>query len=368
MFFGREYSAEELRQHCGNSRQIASIIPYELSDGWEKGVRCLQFDTGSGLNFTVVPDRCMDIAFAQYKGRNLAWQSPTTVTAPQYYEPNDWGWIRGFFGGLMTTCGLLNVGVPDEYLKEKVGAHGRISHTPAANVSFDSYWVGDELYLLAKGEMREQRIPHYNIFMRRRIQAIAGEKCLRIHDTVINEGHARVPHQILYHINVGFPVLSSASYMLVPSRMITPRDEEANDEREHYRMCDEPTRNWQEKVYYHDLVPCTDDRGWAAVVNPELDNGLGLYVKYELDRLPVLVQWKMMGQGTYVMGMEPANTYGIGMSRQNSLGFLRSLEPGQEVDYRLEIGVLDGPDEIGAFEREVTVVAPNTPDWGSILV
>lgn len=366
MFYGREYSAEQLREFYGSPGQIARIASTELRDGKEKGVHCLDFRTGSGLNFTVVPDRCMDIAFVDFRGINLSWMSPASIVAPQYYEPNDWGWLRGFFGGMLTTCGLVNVGIPDEYMGEPMGGHGRIAYTPATNVSYDAQWIGEQYYLLARGEMRETRPMGYNLLLRRRIKAIAGETCFHLHDTVINEGPLRVPHQILYHINVGFPILSSASYLLTPSRVVTPRDQEAEDAREHYKECAAPTKNYMEKVYYHSLLPCTDGRNWAAIINPELN--LGVYVKYEGEDLPILGQWKMMRSGTYVMGIEPSNSYGIGMGKQNSLGLLKSIEAGQEIDYRLEIGVLANEYEIEAFEREVSVIMPGQPQFASILV
>ncbi|PJF45808.1 MAG: DUF4432 domain-containing protein, partial [Candidatus Thermofonsia Clade 3 bacterium] len=162
MFFGREYSREQLLQHCGSTRQLARILSCELNDGRERGVRALVFQTASGFSFTVVPDRGMDIAYADYLGRSLCWVSPTGIVAPAFYEPEGWGWIRGFFGGLLTTCGLLNVGAPDVVNNEAQGAHGRISYLPATNVSYDTVWAGDDLFLLARGEMREVRQNIYN--------------------------------------------------------------------------------------------------------------------------------------------------------------------------------------------------------------
>jgi hypothetical protein len=76
----------------------------------------------------------------------------------------------------------------------------------------------------------------------------------------------------------------------------------------------------------------------------------------------------MMGEGTYVVGLEPSNTYGINMERQQALGMLQYLEPEQHVELHLEIGVIAGADEIAGFEREISVVAPNPPDFASILV
>lgn len=368
MFYGREYSAEDLRRHCGSSQQLARISRYVIEEGKEQGVRCLDFHTAGGLSFTVVASRGMDIAHAEYKGRNLSWLSPTGLVAPEYYDPQAWNWMRSFFGGLLTTCGLVNVGMPDVYKNEMIGAHGPISNTPATNVSHDLHWAGSDVYLLARGEMRETRPPHYNVTLRRRIQVRSGDKFLRVHDTVTNEGFERLPHQILYHVNAGFPIVTRTSYLISASRNITPRDEAANEAKEHYKLCSDPTPGYSEKVYFHDIVPCTDGRAWAAIVNPELDGGLGLYVKYRTQDLPHLVQWKMMGEGMYVVGLEPSNSYGIGMSRQQALGMLQYLEPGESRDYHIEIGVLEGAEEIAAFEREVSVVHPDQPMFASILV
>jgi hypothetical protein len=368
MDFGRSYDPLDLRRHCGSMQQLARITASELHDGREKGVRCLDFNTGSGFNFTVVPGRGMDIAFADYRGRNLTWISPTSIVAPEYYEPAGWGWIRGFFGGLLTTCGLINVGVPDTYRNEPVGAHGRISYTPATNVSHDVFWVGDELHMVARGEVREVRPPHTNMVLRRSIHARAGERSVQIHDRVTNEAFERAPHQILYHVNAGFPVVNATSHMVSATRMVTPRDDAAGDAKELFRLCQGPTPGYSEKVYYHDIVPGADGRCAAAIINPDIDQGLGLYVKYDPRTLPTMVQWKMMGEGMYVVGLEPANTYGIGADRLKSLGLLKTLAPGEEVEYRVEIGVLAGQGEITAFEQEAMTLAPREPQYASILI
>ncbi|MGI8905262.1 MAG: aldose 1-epimerase family protein [Candidatus Sumerlaeaceae bacterium] len=368
MNFGRDYDRTELRRHCGSTGQIARITSSELNDGREQGVRCLDFRTGSGFNFTVLPGRGMDIAFAEFRGRNLAWMSPTSIVAPEYYEPQGWNWIRGFFGGLLTTCGLVNVGVPDTHRNEPIGAHGRVSNTPASNVSYDTFWVENELHLVARGEMREVRPPHTNLLLRRTVHAIAGERRLEIRDRVINDGPEKTPHQILYHINAGFPVVSAISHFVAGTRNVTPRDDAAADAKELFRLCQGPTLGYTEKVYYHQLVCGTDGRCSAAVINPELDGGLGLYVKYDPRTLPTLVQWKMMGEGMYVLGLEPANTYGIGSERLRALGLLKTLEPEEQVEYTVEIGVLSGSEEIEAFEKAALRDAPTEPEYASILV
>ena len=42
-------------------------------------------------------------------------------------------------------------------------------------------------------------------------------------DTVKNEGFRRVPHTILYHCNMGYPLLQSDSKFSIPHSAVRPR-------------------------------------------------------------------------------------------------------------------------------------------------
>ena len=53
---------------------VRSVV---LGDRAERGVRALEFRTGSGLNFDVLVDRAMDIGSAEYRGVSFGWQSAT---------------------------------------------------------------------------------------------------------------------------------------------------------------------------------------------------------------------------------------------------------------------------------------------------
>ncbi len=89
----------------------------------------------------------------------------------------------------------------------------------------------------------------------------------------------------------------------------------------------------------------------VALVNREFDRsqGLGVYVRWHLNELSQFVQWKMMGQGTYVCGLEPATNLVEGRAKERAEGRLSFLEPGESRHYRLEIGVLESCAEIDAF-------------------
>jgi hypothetical protein len=156
--YGKEYSMLELRRRTGSMSQLAGIRSVTFNDGNQAGVRALEFRTGSGLNFTVLPDRGMDIADAEWAGAPLVWHSSTGVPHPAFYENQGLGWMRGFYGGLMVTCGFMNVAVASEDQGEYFGIHGRASHLPAQNVAYDAEWQGDDYVLWARGKVRETRI------------------------------------------------------------------------------------------------------------------------------------------------------------------------------------------------------------------
>lgn len=357
--FGRSYSRQELLQRIGNLSQIGGVEPFELVEGNTRGVRALRFRTGSGFSFTVLPDRGMDISAAEFNGQSLCWHSPTGPVAPAFYEPEGAGWLWGFFGGLLTTCGLTNTGPAGEDGGERYGLHGRASYLPAAEVAWSATWDGDECLLECRGTIREARLFGHNLTLTRRISAWLGESSLHIEDSVRNDGWTTSPLMILYHINAGFPLLDEGSRLIAPSRVVTPRDAEAESGLSVYDTFSAPLPDYKEQVFIHELAAADDGRTGAAVVSEtQGEHGLGLYVRFRQDQLPALFEWRQVGQGAYVVGVEPSNSANIlGRAQARQEGSLPTLEPGEERRFQLEIGVLDGAAAISGFEREMTMLS-----------
>ena len=70
--YGRQLSRRDISERSGALTQFAGVRLMTLGDGVERGIRLLEFRTGSGLRFTVLVDRAMDIADFDYKGRPSA--------------------------------------------------------------------------------------------------------------------------------------------------------------------------------------------------------------------------------------------------------------------------------------------------------
>ncbi len=345
--FGRSWSRAELLERVGDVSQLGGARMVRFAEGPEDGVLAAELRTGSGLNFAVLPGRGMDIGFAEYRGMPLCWRSSTGEVAAAHYEPAGDGWLRGFSGGLMATCGLTTAGWPSTDEGQELPLHGRASYLPARNVYVDGEWQGDNYVMWAQGRTRETVVFGEDVRLTRRVWARLGENRLFVDDIVENLSHKTVPLMLAYHVNVGFPLLDDGSELISSAQEIEP----ITDDREaaltdsaHYGP---PRENWQAIVLIHRLLPSQD--GWAtsALVNRRL--GLGLYIKQRPEQLPWLWQWKQLDRGAYVAGVEPANCFGRGRADDRKRGTLQFLEPGEQRAISLEIGVLDSPAAIGAL-------------------
>ncbi len=353
--FGREYTRDELLKRIGDISQLGGIKPIELVNGNERGVRAAEFKTGSGFNFTVLIDRGLDISAADYCGQSLCWRSSTGDTAPAFYEPEGLGWLRSFYGGLLITCGLTYMGAPNVDQGKALGLHGRVSNIPAKNVYMDGKWDGDEYMMWIQGKVQETAVFQENLVLHRKIWARLGEKRLFIDDIVENLGYNTTENMMLYHLNGGFPAVDEGTQIVAPFLKTEPRDDEAKIGQEKFFKFQSPTPGFKEKVYYHDVAADKDGYVYSALINKGFNNGqgFGFYVKYLKEQLPVLVEWKMNGEGTYVVGMEPGTNSANGRSIEREKGTLIFLKPGESRLYNLEIGILSDQEEITAFEEKV---------------
>ena len=352
--YGKTYGRAELLPAVGDISQLGGVRLSRLSGGLQDGVFAADFRTGSGFNFTVLPDRALDIAYAEFNGQPLCWRSSTGDVAPSYYEPEGAGWLRGFCGGLMVTCGLRNVGGPRTIDGQPVGVHGRLSYLPARNVWADAAWEGDQYIMWVQGKVQETAVFGENLLLTRKITTRLGEPRLWVEDLVENRGHTRSVHMFLYHCNIGFPVLDEGTELICASTK-TERvkgEPEVPDKGGHFRF-EKPTAGYAERVYMHDLSVDDDGLVQVALVNRSFRDGqgIGVYLRYQKEELPIFNQWKMMGQGLYVVGMEPANCRVD--NRDEELGTLVYLEPGEQRRYHLEIGVLPSTEAIAEFEKRI---------------
>lgn len=347
-----ELTEDALRRRIGNMDQVAGIRIVQLDDGDERPARAALFHTGSGLEFCVLLDRGMDIPSARYQGKAMGWRSTVGDVAPAYYEAAGIRWLRSYFGGLLTTCGLGNVGAPQpDSVMNGQGLHGRINHMPAKNIKVVQEWRGGEYVLSVSGVMRETVLFGENLTLTRTVSTKMGEKRFWIRDVVANEGFRDASLMLLYHCNIGWPALDAGSRILAPSRFVAPRDEEARNGAAQWNQIDPPTHGYVEKVYYHDMAAARDGSVTAAIVNNRFNGnaGFGVYVRYNKRQLPRFVEWKMMGEQDYVVGLEPCNCGVEGRQADESRGLLHWLAPGETRTFDLEFGAITAKEEVNSL-------------------
>ena len=351
--YGRNYSRAELLERVGDISQLGGARRISLADGPEAGVEAVEFRTGSGLNFTVLPGRGMDISLAEYCGYPLAWRSATGETAAAYYDPEGLGWLRGFYGGLVVTCGLTYSGLPGVDEGEELGLHGRASNLAARNVWVDGAWEGDEYVMWAQGKLRETTVYGADVRLTRRIWARLGEKAFHLEDEVENLDHEHTPHMLVYHINPGFPVVDEGARLISPTEEVRPLDETARAEVDQFGHFHGPKAGFVQQVFFHRMQGDGEGKVHVALVNEAIP--LGFYMIYRQEQLPYFTQWKQLGQGTYVVGIEPGNSTQEGRAIVRERGELEYLEPGEVRRYELTLGVLTSQEEIDGFEERAGV-------------
>src|SRR5665647_3876852 len=161
--YGREMTRSEVMKRVGDISQITGAKQYILQSGKAKGVAAIEVKTGSGFSFTVLPDRGLDVAWADYRGIAVGFISKTGVVSPAFYDNRESEFLRSFYGGLVTTCGLTYMGAACFDQGENLGLHGRINNTPAEDISVYNEWENDEFIIKIRGKMRESRVFGENI-------------------------------------------------------------------------------------------------------------------------------------------------------------------------------------------------------------
>lgn len=94
---------------------------------------------------------------------------------------------------------------------------------------------------------------------------------LIISDTVKNRGDTSTPLMLLYHMNVGYPLLCEQAVVSIPSSRVTPRDARAAEGLDRWDKVESPTPGFKEQCYFHQF----EQQGKASVYNPEKKGGIG---------------------------------------------------------------------------------------------
>ena len=353
---GRNYSKKEALRYAGNINQIAGVKSCVYNEGKATGVKAFEVSCGSGLEFTVLEGKCLDIFSMRYKGTNLNYITKPGLVSQELFIPEEKESYRNINAGMLYTCGMSNVGTECNDNGENCTFHGRLRSTAAENVSHKAYWQEDEYFMEISGEMREAVVFGENLLLKRKIIANSSSNSIKLYDVIENQGFETRPLMLLYHINVGFPLLSSECEMYIPSKKIIPRDEEAKKGIGEYKNITKPIDGFLEQVFYHEFCN-EDDMVCAMVANRTLN--LGFYIKFNPKYLPYLIEWKSMRSGDYALGLEPSNCHVEGRNKEKEFGTLQKIKPFEKKVIELELGVVEGEKSI---QQIIDIIATKTSE------
>ncbi len=315
-----------MNPYIGHESQLFGVEEVRLVGGKGDGMRLLNIRNGKGLELTVSSDRCADISRISLGGVNFGYFSPCGYVAPQYYDSVGAGFLKSFTAGFMTTCGLSAVGSPCHDDGEDTPLHGTIANTPAELVN---YWTDDKhIHVMAR--IRDAQIFGRRLILDREYLISLEANELTMTDTVTNIGSREVPLQMLYHCNIGYPLLSEDTILSIPATEVTGRNDHATEDIENCLKMEKPQADYEERCYYHKMQGETE----VKVFNPRLAKGL--IMCYNADVLKYFTEWKMMGVCDYVLGIEPGNTLPDGRDSMRARGLLETLAPGEKKTHSIK--------------------------------
>lgn len=315
------------RSTVGNLDQLASAVPSVVADGPAAGCRAIDLRVWDGIDLRLLPDRGLDAGAAWYGGVPLAWISPVGEVGP-ILNPRGQDWSRGFNGGLMTTCGLRNVGVPSE-------GHGQHGELHEQRATIDAIERSDGGVLSVRGRVSEVDSLRFHLELQRTWRTRVGEGRVELVDVLRNRGNEPEAVPTLYHVNIGAPVWAEGAELVLDPIATHPRDADAAPFADSWGRAPGIVEGAVERVFEHEVAPGPDGWAEARVRNERL--GIEVAVRWDAATMPRFWQWVHPAPGLGVLGLEPANCSVLGRAHDRAEGRLPELAPGEERVTRLEI-------------------------------
>ncbi|UCD27468.1 MAG: DUF4432 family protein [Planctomycetota bacterium] len=339
-----------------NPSQLGGIETSVLDNGPGRGVRIAWINTGGGLRYKVVIDRGLDIADAELMGESLTWHSLTGITSPSLAYSRGIDWLRGFYGGLLVSCGPLHTGAPFEENGVEYGLHGTHSHTRAIVETIEN---PDPK--AGKGEMRisglvrTAMVFNPNVELRRTISSMLGENSICVHDKFTNRGNKPIEHAWLLHINFGYPLLEPGASTYCYKGKLTYRGDSVDwfGKRKDFRAAPKPLESHRGRGEVFTYIdPPTDSKGMVTCGLVNKKRGFAVRIEFTKKDYARLGNWQHWGpDGSYTGALEPMTGGVEGRPVDRERGWVKYLKPGQSVDHRCTITATNDKGDIDRLLR-----------------
>lgn len=339
----------------GGTAQGYTVSKRRLAGGLRDGIDLVEIDNGR-LRVAVVPTRGMGLWKAWHGDWEIGWHSPVKGPVnPSFvslWEPGGIGWLAGF-DELLGRCGLESNGAPefDDQGRVKYPLHGKIANQPADKVELSI--DGDSGEIKLTGEVDERRMFFNHLRLRSTLVTRAGESGFRIIDEVTNPSASPAELELLYHINLGEPLLGGGAMIIAPVKTLVPRNARAAEGISTWNSYGPPQQGFVEQVYLMELL--ADDRGETRVLLKSPHGERGLALTFNLQQLPRFTLWKCTQASAdgYVTGLEPCLNFPNPRSYEKAQGRVVTLAPCERRTFEIGFEIHATADSVAAAETAI---------------
>ena len=337
----------------------SSIEKWTIRGGPGDGVDVVEIDNGR-LRVSVLPTRGMGLWKANCGDLDLGWRSPVRRPVhPALVRPGEsggLGWLAGFHE-LLARCGLASHGPPgiDPADGRPLTLHGRIANLPAHRVTAG---IDDGTRIWVRGEVDETALFGPCLRLDSTVSTLPGSNRLTLHETVTNLSGTTSEFELLYHTNIGRPLLEPGARLAAPARRVVPSTAHAADGIADWNVFGKPRSDYLEQCYFLDLA--ADPDGRTLVVLHDAHARRGVSLEFALAPLPCFTLWKntVHDADGYVAGIEPSTDLPNSREFERSRGRLMTLEPNASWSARIDLTLLVDEREVAEQVERVTELTP----------
>ncbi len=268
-----------------NLSEVASLRRYTLTDGRACGLDVIDCDNGK-IRFLLNVSCALDIMQLYHEGENISFLSKNA------FNNGNFPFDNRFEGGMLYTCGLDSFGG-----REGFETHGSLHKTAAEIVRAECNEDG----ITVEAIIRSTALFGKNLVLYRKIFTKVGSDTLSLEDRLVNEGYTEEKYAVLYHVNLGYPMLDAGAKIAADVKSCVPRTEWARENLATAFVIEEPEPAREETCYFLTL-----GKPEISLINEA--RGKSFTLTYSADTLPRFVEWKSMACGDYALGLEPATS------------------------------------------------------------
>ena len=293
-----------------NFNQVASVRRYKFFEGKEEGIEVIDCNNGK-ISFLLNVTKALDIMQLYHEGMNVSFISKNGFTKRELPFP------KRFEGGMLYTCGLDSLAN-----RERFELHGTFHNIPAKIVRCDCNEGG----IFIEALIQDTALFGKNLIMKRCVSCSVGSNVLNIVDTLINCGYKQEDYCLLYHFNIGYPMLDENSEIVADVISNESRTKWSEKFKDDYKLITADVPNQEEMCYFLKLKSPK-----ISLVNHNINKQFTL--EYSNDTLPCVLEWKSMASGDYALGFEPSTSF-----LDEKFEF-KQIEPNERIRFSFKITV-----------------------------